>query len=174
VLREEWLPFEIHPETPPGGVLLAERLPHIDWEELYRQLRQSGASYGIAFGNVTLLSNSRLALEAGEFARARGRYEEFHEAVFHAYFTKTEDIGSMAVLMEIARTAGLDAAELKAALGDGRYRAQLDRVTREARQCGITGAPTFVLNGRYRIVGAQPLDVFKETLSMIQSGHAAP
>jgi len=173
MLREEWLPFEIHPETPPQGVLLTERLPHIDWEELYRHVRQSGSAYGIAFGNVTLLSNSRLALEAAEFAREQEKYEEFHEAVFDAYFTKTEDIGSMAVLTKIARGLGLDAAGLEAALRDGTYREHLGRVTREAQRCGITGAPTFIINGKHSIVGAQPLDVFRDTLSMIQSEHAA-
>jgi len=46
-------------------------------------------------------------------------------------------------------------------------------VTREAQLCGITGAPTFIINGKYSIVGAQPLEVFRDTLSMIQSKHKA-
>jgi predicted DsbA family dithiol-disulfide isomerase len=158
---------EIHPETPPEGVLLAVRLPGIDWEGMYQNLRRSGAHYGITFGDVKLLSNSRLSLEAGEYARDHGRFHEFHEKIFRAYFTEVKDIGRMEVILEAARSAGLDTQVLAAALREGRYRARLQEVQQESERYGVTGVPAFIVEEQYKIVGAQPLEVFRETLRRV-------
>ena len=42
---------------------------------MYDQLRQRGKEFNIVFADRTLLSNSRLALEASEYARDKGKYE---------------------------------------------------------------------------------------------------
>ena len=140
------------------------RLPGLDWEGLYQNLRRSGAPYGITFGDVKLLSNSRLSLEAGEYARDHGRFDEFHEKVFHEYFTEVKDIGRMDVIMDAARAAGLDTEGLTAALQEGRYHERLRKAQQESQRQEITGVPTFIIDERYKIVGAQPLEVFRDTL----------
>jgi len=151
-------------------VLLTERLPHTDWDRLYRQLRQSGAPFGISFGNVKLLSNARKAFEMSEYARDQGKYDPVHEQLFYAYFTRALDIGSDDVLLDIAESAGLDIPGLQQALQDGRYLPRLAQVHREAERLSITGAPTFIINGMYSIVGAQPLDVFRDTIKRTDAG----
>jgi len=163
-IRDEWLGFEIHPETPPQGILLSDRLPDIDWYALYSNLRASAAPLGIAFGDVRLLSNSHKALEAGEYARDQGRFDAFHHAVFRSYFTDVQDIGSPEVLQDVAASAGLDAAGLQKALDDGRYLPRLQAASREADAYGFSGVPAFVIAQRYTIVGAQPLEVFRRVL----------
>jgi predicted DsbA family dithiol-disulfide isomerase len=166
---DEWLPFEIHPETPPEGVLLTASLPHIDWDGMYRNLRKSGERFGIKFGNVRLLSNAGMSLAAGEFARDCGGFEAYHEAIFNIYFTQARDIGSWEAVREAAEAAGLDTAELKKALDAGRYRQRLAAVTGEAHRRGINSAPTFIINNTYAIVGAQPVGVFRDAL--IRAGN---
>ena len=143
------------------------RLPGIDWDGMYRDLRRSGAQYGITFGDVKLLSNSRLSLEAGEYARDRGRFDEFHEEIFRAYFTQVKDIGRMDVIAEAARAAGLATDELQAALDAGRYRSRLQAAQIESERYGITGVPAFIIEEKYKLVGAQPLEVFREALARI-------
>lgn len=143
-------------------------LPHIDWDGMYRNLRKSGERYGIRFGNVTLLSNARMSLEAGEFAKDCGRFEPYHEAVFNTYFTRARDIGSWDIVRKAAETAGLDTAELKKALDEGRYLPRLAAVTDEAHRCGINSAPTFIINNTYALVGAQPVEVFRDALISAQ------
>jgi predicted DsbA family dithiol-disulfide isomerase len=164
---EEWVGCEIHPETPPEGVLLTVRLPGIDWEGMYQNLRRSGAQYGITFGDVKLLSNSRLSLEAGEYARDHGRFHEFHEEIFRAYFTGVKDIGRMDVILEAACSVGLDTEELAKALREGQYRARLREAQEQSERYGVTGVPAFIIEEKYKIVGAQPLEVFRETLHRV-------
>lgn len=166
-ISEEWCPFEIHPETPPAGALLTEHLPHIDWDDLYDRLRTLGAEYGILFGDVRILANSRQALEAAEYARDHNLHGKMHESLFYAYFTDLKNIGDRRVLLDIAAGVGLDPEDLAAALDAGIYRERLEKTGKEALRRDITGVPTFIINDSVSIVGAQPLDVFRRVLTNI-------
>ena len=132
---------------------------------MFDHLRQRGKEFGIIFGYRTLLSNSRLGLEAGEYARDMGKHKKFHEHMFRAYFTEELDIGSLDVISSIAARCGLDVADMMNALKDGRYSSRLAEARKEGEKINLTGVPTFIINNKYKIVGAQPVDAFKEIFS---------
>jgi predicted DsbA family dithiol-disulfide isomerase len=150
-------------------VLLAESLPHIDWDELYDRLREMGAPYDKVFADVRFLPNSHEVLQAGEYALAQGCFEQFNEAVFKAYFSDLRDIGDRAVICDVAAQCGLDAADLSRALDEGRYAARLREVTGMARAGSINSAPTFIIDNRLAIVGMQPEAQFRRLLQKISS-----
>jgi predicted DsbA family dithiol-disulfide isomerase len=166
-LTVEWLPFEIHPETPPNGMPLVKMFPRADVESMTRRLNSMGAPFGLAFRKIVNISNSRLSLEAGEFAKEHGRFDEFHNDIFKAYFSQGKDIGNVAVLKQIGKDAGLDAIALGKALETGKYRQVREEAKEEAAHLGITAAPTFIFNGKDRIVGAQSPEVFRELLKTL-------
>ena len=166
-IDDTWLSFELHPETPPHGILLSERFKGYDVAQMYDQLCTRGKEYGIVFGDRTLLSNSRKALEASEYARDMGKYESFHENIFHAYFTEALDIGSVEVIANVARNSGLNADDVLIALKNERYKSQLDAVREEARMIDLSGVPTFIINGKYKIVGALQTEVFRDLFRKI-------
>lgn len=167
-IDETWLSFELHPETPPNGILLSERFKGYDVSQMYDQLRKRGKEYGIVFGDRTLLSNSRKALEASEYARDMGKYESFHENIFHAYFTEAQDIGRSEVIATVAKNSDLNADDLLSAMQDERYKSRLDSAREEARMIDLTGVPTFIINGKYKIVGAQQTEVFRDLFRKIK------
>jgi predicted DsbA family dithiol-disulfide isomerase len=136
---------------------------------MFSTLRLKGKELGISFGDPTLLANSRLAMQASEFARDQGKFESFHAALFHAYFTELRNIGDLEVLTAIGRQVTIDAGELLAALQENRYLDRLLAVTEEARQLNITAAPTFMINGQFKIVGAQPLETLRRSLLKIDN-----
>jgi predicted DsbA family dithiol-disulfide isomerase len=146
---------------------MSELFPGVDMTERYAGFNRAGAPFGIAFNARTRLSNSRLALEASEFARDAGQYHSFHVRVFHAYFTENLDIGDTAVIMDLASKEGLDGDELAAALRDGQYGPRLDRAMEDAQRYRVTAIPTFVVDGAMTLVGAQSLDVFRKQLRKI-------
>ncbi len=164
----EWVSFEIHPETRAEGVPLAELFPGRDMEASAEGMRRRAEDFDLPYRPSQRLSNSRLAIEASEFARDQGKFEEFHRAVFQAYFAKVEDIGDLAVLRRLAEEAGLDPDEMGEALDSGRYAARRQAVQEEAARYGFGGVPAFTFEGRYALVGAQPLDVFRELLDKVQ------
>jgi len=134
---------------------------------MYENIRKRGDEFGIKFGPRLLLSNSRMSLEASEYARDIGKYELFHERMFYTYFTESKDIGSLAVLTDSARVCGLDADELLQALTERRYAHRLEESRKEAEKISLTGVPTFIINGRTKVVGAQQIAVFKDLLMKI-------
>jgi predicted DsbA family dithiol-disulfide isomerase len=164
---DEWLGFEIHPEFPAEGMLWAERFPERDIHAMYDNLRLAGAPYGITFCDRTRTSNSRQALEAGEFARDQGKDHLFHDRIFKTFFEEGQDIGRLEVILQIGAEIGLNTGELAEALKDGRYLDRLEQVQAEARLKVIRSVPTFIINGSERIVGAQPLNKFRAFLSAV-------
>ena len=126
----------------------------------------------VRFGSQPLMSNSRIAMQAGEFARDHGKYDAYHEAVFRAFFTDCKDIGDRSVILEIARDMGLDAAALDAALEGNAYLPRLQDATRQAKANGFSAAPTFVIDGYGSISGAQPIETFRTILGRVKNGTA--
>jgi predicted DsbA family dithiol-disulfide isomerase len=156
--------YEIHPETPPGGVLL-ERLFGPGIAHMQESQRRRCAELDLPFEAPQLLSNSRLVVEAAEFARDAGKHHDFHRAALTAYFARSKDIGDLDVLSELAAGVGLDTAALRQELTAGRYAGRREAAHEEACRLGITGVPTFIFAGGARVVGAQSLEDFRRLIS---------
>ena len=152
-------------------MLLSERFKGYDISQMYDHLRRRGNEFGIVFGNHSVLSNSRLSLEASEYARDMGRHDQFHEKIFHAYFTETIDIGDAGKLCDIAAACGLDGIDMMRALEDHRYASRLDEAKKEGLKIQLTGVPTYIIDNKNKIVGAQPLEVFAELLDKTTKSH---
>jgi len=149
-------------------VLLAERFKGYDLSSFHEHLRIRGLEVGVVFGNRTLLSNSRSALMAAEYARDLGRYDTFHENMFHAYFTSGLDIGNPDVIADIARESGLNEKATLSAVRDGRYLSRLDEARDQGQLLGLTGIPLFIVENKYQIVGAQPMEAFRDLLDKMK------
>ncbi len=156
--------MEIHPETPSEGTLMTARFPAADIKRMMAHLRVMGTPFGIAFVDRPILSNSHPALLAAEFAREQGKFQVFHEAVFASYFSHGLDIGDLDVLRQIARNVGIDADALADAVTSGKHLPLLETTKEDAARLGVTGVPTFFINDKSSIVGAQSLEVFRKTL----------
>ena len=166
-IEDEWVSYELHPETPPGGLLLSEHFKGRDLAPFYAGLKSRGSELGIVFNEHTVLSNSRLALLASEYARDKGRHDVFHEIMFRAYLSRSQDIGRPEVVGTVASESGLDEQETLAAAKDGRYVPRLAQATKEGRLLGLTGIPLFIVNTQYHITGAQPIESFRKLLKSI-------
>ena len=149
----------MHPETPPGGRPIAERIPPERLPQLQSGLREFAAAFGV--DNLALperLPNTRRALAIAEYAREQGKLTAFRGAAMHAHWREGKDLEDEHDLREIARRAGLASEAALQALGAERYLRRVDAIREEATQVGVTGIPTFVL-GRYGVVGCQPYEV---------------
>jgi predicted DsbA family dithiol-disulfide isomerase len=135
-----------------------------DIKRMMEHLHTMGAAFGITFADRPILSNSHLALQAAEFARETGKFDPFHEALFAAYFSQGLDIGDMDVLQQLALDNSLEADAMVHAVKSGKYLSKLEEAKEAAARLGVTGVPTFFINGKKSIVGAQSLDVFRKVL----------
>jgi predicted DsbA family dithiol-disulfide isomerase len=158
--------YEIHPETPAEGISLEELFGprHRAMQELQAERCRD---LGLPFRAHELLSNSRLAIEAAEYARDSGHHPAFHRAILTAYFARSADIGDSEVLGDIGTEVGLDRGELSESLSTGRYAGRGAMARQEAARLGITAVPTFIFPDATRVVGAQPVEEFRKILDRL-------
>ena len=114
-------------------------------------------------GERTKTYNSRLATELGKWAESKGKEDEFHKAVFRAYYVDGINIAKPAALIALAEAAGLSGREAAEVLKTGPFREAVDADWELAGQLGITAVPTFVLDG-WAVVGAQPYEALEKFL----------
>lgn len=126
-------------------------------------LKNVAADLGLPFGNREKTYNSRLAQELGKWAEAQNKGNEFHDAVFRAYFADGLNISSTETLTQLAKGVGLPENEILPILENRTYRDAVDSDWSRAHQFGITAVPTFMID-RKILVGAQPYNVLKNFL----------
>ncbi len=165
--------FELDPTVPAEGVDLSgylarkfgggERLAQV-----HDRLDHAGSDVDIDFRwegkrRANTFDAHRLGAWALDVA-GRDVQNALHQRLFRAYFTENLDIADHAVLAQLAGEAGLDVDLAAEVLATGGY---ADTVRAEERQAGemdIHAVPTFVIEGRWAIPGAQDIDTFVELL----------
>ena len=165
----EWRPFYLYLDTPPEGRELPEHVKQRRASGSEERLRQIAESYGMEFQSVQRIYNTRLAHEATEYAREQDKGNEFHKVLFHKVYAEGQDPSQWEVLRSVAEEVGLNPDEMQREVESEKYTATVADKVRWAYQIGVTGVPTYVINNRYAIVGAQPYEVFKNALSQILS-----
>jgi predicted DsbA family dithiol-disulfide isomerase len=162
----EWRGFQIHPEWPAEGIPAQQAAPAADRgarRALWERITMLADAIGLVMKPPTVFTNSRLALEAAEFARELGRDEDFAARVYRAYFQEDANIGDRVVVAELAAAVGIARAQLDAALESGKYSLKLKNNALAAHQRGVSGVPTFIING-FPLVGAQSTDVMRQVM----------
>lgn len=134
----------------------------IDIASVMKRLESVAAECGLPFSPRTMTYNSRRAQEAGKWAESLGKGEEFHMAVFHAYFARGLNIAKIPVLVELAESVGLKGVE--EVLSKGTFKQAVEEDWSYSRRCEITAVPTFLVQGR-RAVGAQPYTALEKLVA---------
>jgi predicted DsbA family dithiol-disulfide isomerase len=172
-----WKSFQLDPEmkTNPGKSVneyLAERKGWtIDYaRQAHERVTSMAKEVGLHYDfDKAIVANSFDAHRLTHFAKMQGVQDQVEEKLFSAYFTHGKNIADHDVLAEIGSQAGLDPSEIKKMLESDLHREDVDQDIYEAYQLGISAVPNFVIDRKYGISGAQPTEVFLETLNKIQS-----
>ena len=96
----------------------------------------------------------------GPPAAGAATQDDLNDRLMAAYFTDGEDVGDPEVLVACAADCGLDPDEVGDALGQEDGVEALAIALRHATDLGITAVPTFVVDSRWSIPGAQDTDYF--------------
>jgi predicted DsbA family dithiol-disulfide isomerase len=160
-----WLPFQLNPEMPKGGIPRAEyRKAKFGSLERARGLdarvAAEGAGEGIAFAfeKMERTPNTVAAHELIDLAQKQGRAAPVVDALFKAYFEEARDIGDAAVLAEIAAGAGVAGWPQQA---DAKTVAELEE---DVRNLGISAVPTFILGRKVGVSGAHPPEALAQAI----------
>jgi predicted DsbA family dithiol-disulfide isomerase len=162
-VRVKWVHFPLHPETPAEGRSLEDLFAGrgYDIPKMQAQMRARMQAEGLPYGTRTHTYNSRLAQELGSWADTQPGGDAIHDAMFRAYFVDAKNIGDPEVLVEVAKSVGLDAAKAREVVEKRTHKEAVDADWEKSRQYGVTGVPTFVI-GRNGVVGAQPYEALEQ------------
>jgi predicted DsbA family dithiol-disulfide isomerase len=135
----------------------------------HQRFEQVAAAEGLDYGTRSHWYNSGPAHQAAIWADTQeGGGEAFRRAVYRAYFAEDLNIASTDVLTSIASGLNLDTGDLKKALAEERYRDEVERQFQMAREVGVNAVPAYVA-GKYLLVGAQPLEVYRQLIETAQA-----
>ncbi len=161
-----WKPFQLNPSAPKEGMDRQEYRARkfgsaARSKELEDRVAASGAEDGIhfRFDNIKKTPNTfdahRLIWLAGE----QGDQNTIVENLFQAYFLDGEDIGAPEVLREIARKSGME-------FPNGNQATQEVKAEEEfARRQGVSGVPSFFINGTLITSGAHKPEQLAQMLA---------
>jgi predicted DsbA family dithiol-disulfide isomerase len=175
-----WLPFQLNPDTPAGGMSRREHMelkhglagPNPEKQEHVAAL---GRRLGLAFelDKITVQPNTLDAHRLSGCAQRQGRQDEMVEALFRAFFMQGISLNDHEALAGLATTVGFDWAQVEAYLASATDVQAVERLELEARSAGIAIVPFFVFNGKVTVPGAHEVKVLLEAIELATTTEAA-
>jgi predicted DsbA family dithiol-disulfide isomerase len=89
-----------------------------------------------------------------------------------AYWSWGQDIGDIDVLTTIAIVNGFRGEDIARVLKSDEGVTDVLEEVAMAERIGVTGVPTFILNSKYGVVGAQPAEVLANAIRKVAAGDS--
>jgi predicted DsbA family dithiol-disulfide isomerase len=172
-----WLPFQLNPDMPAEGMPRAEyrraKFGSLDrGRQLDARVAGEGRSEGIEFAleRIERTPNTFAAHQLIDLAQQGGAGGAVVDALFRAYFEEARDVGDRKVLLAIAEAAGLARADLEARWADAAQGHRVARLEESMKALGISGVPTFILERKFGVSGAQPAEALAAAMREAAAG----
>ncbi|ERH05519.1 MAG: putative dithiol-disulfide isomerase involved in polyketide biosynthesis [Halonotius sp. J07HN4] len=154
-LEIDWQPFDLRSGKRNADGSIDHSVDDGKDDEYFEQAKESvrrlQEKYDVEMSlDLATEVDSLNAQVASYYVKEHDDYETwlaFDEAIFAALWTEGRDIGSEAVLTDLADDVGIDPDEISAALDDETLRDELTDAFVAAQQAGVTGVPTFAYGG---------------------------
>ncbi|UNZ20351.1 DsbA family protein [Streptomyces sp. 891-h] len=139
---------------------------HLAQDDLRALRERYGDALEIRLRHFPLEKNKHAyaAAQAFEEAYEQGRGEEYAGALLER--TKELSQRGEELLTQVAGELGLDAEEVSSALIDGRHLLVVDADQAEGKALGVTGTPTYVIDGQ-RLDGGKSQEGLRERIEEI-------
>lgn len=169
----EWRSFQLDPSAPADGAQKAVEMLASKYGMSKEQAAASQAQVSERAAEVGLemredggfVTNTKDAHRLTHLAAEHGLADELSGALFAAHFGTGSNVGNRDVLRDLAREVGLPAEETEQVLSGDRYAAEVEADQRQAQAFGAQGVPFFVIDRKYGISGAQPVEAFEKALT---------
>ena len=166
-----WKPFQLHPELQKEGMdrnafLLKKFGPQ--GLNLFDQIKSVADSESLSMfpDKITNIPNTVDVHRLMWLAKKQNKDLKLAINLFEAYFTQGKDFSQTETLLDLAELVGLSRAETSIFLASEEGKAEVVQEEKMYREAGISAVPTFIINDKYMIQGAQPpavfLDAFKQ------------
>lgn len=166
--------YQLDPDAPETAVPLREYLEQrygASAAEMLERVSEAARGEGIELDwdralSVNTLTAHRL-LRLAELEYGASTQRALAERLFEAHFTRGGDVADTELLAELAAAVGMDAARVREYLDSGEGLEETRYEIYQAQRLGIRSVPTFILEDRYAVQGAQPASVFLQALEQV-------
>jgi len=176
-------PYQLDPTAPPGTTTpvreaYARKFGGLEQADaIIDNITGVAAAEGLDFHlDRAQRANTRDAHRLLWFAETNGppgSQAALKERLLADYFVDGRNVGDPDILVEAAAAAGIDADEARALLSSDGGLAELAESLAFASEAGISAVPTYVIDGRWSIPGAQDPAVFVQVLQRLATADRA-
>ncbi len=180
VLRDEvdlevaYRPYQLDPRAPTGATMPVEEAYARKFggpeaaQRAINHVSTIATDEGLEFHmDRALRANTLLAHRLLFLAEATGHQAALKERLLRAYFCDGLDVGDSEVLAGLAGEVGMPPDKVVAFLASRDGLDEVRQMIGAADDAGITAVPTYVLDGRFMIPGAQDPDTFVNVIRRV-------
>ncbi|GMQ23862.1 DsbA family oxidoreductase [Algoriphagus sp. oki45] len=168
----EWKSFQLNPDlqTNPNISTVEHLAQSKGWSleqtrEISSNVSAMAKKEGLTFDfDRAVVANTKNAHRLIHLAKESGKQDAMKERLLKAYFSQGRNVDDFDTLLELGKEVGLDEEIIKALLNSNQYEDAVNQDVYESRLIGVRGVPFFVLDRKFGISGAQPDEVFDQTL----------
>lgn len=137
-------------------------------KQMFDNATKMAKDVGINFNlEKSIIANSGNAHRLIQFAKSKNLGNEIEEALFKVHFLDTKNIDDLQVLVQTGVSIGLKKEEVKAVMETDAFSYEVKQDEMQARNIGVSGVPFFVFDDKYAVSGAQPTEIFLQTLEKV-------
>lgn len=175
-----WRSFQLNPDHPKGARVPLEESLAAKMGTTVEQIRAMNdqitaiaAGEGLAydFDRYTVV-NTFDAHRLTHLAKAHSLSAELHERFLRAQLVEGEVLDDPETLVRLTAEVGVPEDEARRVLAGDDFAAEVEADTAELRALGGNGVPFFVIDRRYGISGAQPVEMFLQALEGARNSAA--
>lgn len=178
-----WKSYQLNPDYPEDApaiptydyLVQTKGMSMDDVVAMTSQLSAQGRELGIALNfDKAVVVNTRKAHRLIHFAQGYQKGTPIKKALFKAHFTDGLNINDNQVLTHIATQYELPAHAIQNLLESDDFAYDVAQDIQEGVNLGLRGVPFFVFDRKYAIPGAQPMEVFHNTINECLASQSAP
>lgn len=164
--------YQLDPSMPTEGVKLSKYFEKFGSPGMVKQMTdrvcEAGEQCGLHFdfNHVDHMPNTLRSHQLIKLAPPESKLAVL-DGLYDAYFTKALDVYNLDVLLDVAEQAGMDREAARASLEAGQGVEEVKKDLSFAREVGIQGVPFFIINDKYALSGAQPVEAFLDAFDKI-------
>lgn len=137
-------------------------------KQRFTMFKEQAQTVGLTYDYENIqMTNSFDAHRLAKWANQYGKEQVLTERLMKAYFTDGMNISDIDTLVLFAKEFDLNEEEARKVLNSDNYSEQVVNEINEGKQIGVQGVPFFVLNRKYGISGAQPVEYFTQALEKL-------
>ena len=161
-----WRAFELRPVPVPTLDPKGEYLQRAWRDSVYPLANRLGVTMRLP----PVQPRTRLAHQAAHWALSQGRFNDYHAAVFRAFFERGEDIGDTEILITLSLELEMNGDSLRHALKTQEFEKSVREDEHEAEALGVRGVPAFIAgrraDRRAALSGVQPVENLKKLVRL--------